>query len=304
MVELGQEIPQHIELQTWHHPIISNALSILQAFADEPGDPILAWLIVQSAEELKTKSSRSNIELDFTEASLQKTQNSAYAWLCNEVASEAYHSDPARSTNQIEKALTCAVLLYCSLHSRLSLERMLKEKAETYVSSLVEHGWPQNALMPFVVAGLSEPRQVVSSAYSYLLSNLDRWRNGSQLIELSYVLVRCHTDLPESKLREAATTLIASIEHEPLSLETLSWILLAFDTLPNAYGQGCDQVTKNIFSLMVGSRLLNHELVPTLRLLLQGIVLSPSELAIRIKRLQDADYLPAQNIDVTPEKWT
>jgi hypothetical protein len=128
-------------LQVWHHPTLVKAIEALEVFALEPGDgKLAASLVLASNQLIKYLQQRSKANLPVQTQALFQTRDRAFDWLKNEIASVTYASTPSRSTNQIDKALNCALLLFCAQFLQSKLSSQLQEKAYTYLYYMSEQG--------------------------------------------------------------------------------------------------------------------------------------------------------------------
>jgi hypothetical protein len=291
------------ELRVWQHPIIVNIIEILEIFSIEPGGgKLAASLVLASDQSLKYLKQDKGDLVKSQIKTLQAIRKRAFEWLKNEVSSRAYRLDPSQSTDQIDKAVNCALLLLCEKYIRDKLPREIEQKAYAYIAYMSEQGWPRDDLLPFVVSQIKEPKEQVDNAKQYLISQVENWRSQADIRGIAFALISCQVELEKEVCDELVATIRARVGTEPLDLSTKAWALLALSNLQEVTKADLDNLSELLLDELSHDRLVNNEITSTIRLISQFPFETPDEIAHRVKNLKERGYAPASRIvDVSGE---
>ena len=285
------------DLQVWQHPTLVNAIEVLEIFSIEPGDGKLAASLVLASDQLIRYAERNKSGLTPVQTqAMLATRDRAFEWLKNEVDSAAYNPDPSRSTSQIDKALNCALLLFCAQFLRIRLPSRTRKKAYAYIKYMSEQGWPQDDLLPFVVSLLQEPRDLSTDARHHLLGRIEHWRSQADIQGISFVLIRCKDKLEKAKLDELIATVRARFETTSVEMSAKAWGLLALSKFQEVTKADLDRLAESLLDELAQDRLVDNEITPTMRLINQFPFSTPVEIAQRVSILKQRGYAPAKRI--------
>jgi hypothetical protein len=282
-------------LRVWQHPTLVNAIEVLEIFSVEPGSGKLAASLVLASDQLGRHLKRNKGRLVQIQAALA-TRDRAFEWLRNEVDSAAYHSDPSRSTNQIDKALNCALLLFCAQTLQTKLPRQTREKAHAYISYMSEQVWPRDDLLPFVVAQLEKPRELVISAKQHLSNQMRHWRSQADIRGIAFALIQYKDELEETIRDELVATMKAQFATASPDMSAKAWGLLALSDLQGVAKVDLDSLAESLLDELAQDRLVSNEITPTMRLINQFPFSTPDEMAHQVGRLKQRGYAPASRI--------
>jgi hypothetical protein len=291
------------DLRVWQHPMIVNAIEVLEVFSIEPGDGKLATSLVLASEQLIRclKRDKSDLARAQTQAMLA-TRDKAFEWLRNEIDSVAYNPDPSRSTNQIGKALNCALLLFCAQFLQNKLPRQTRQKAYAYIKYMSEQGWPRDDLLPFIVSQLQEPHDLAVNAKEYLLRHIEHWRSHTDIRGISFALIECKDELEEARRDELVATMRARFLTTSVNMSAKAWGLLALSGLQGIAKADLDNLAESLIDELAQDRLVNNEITPTVRLINQFPFSTPTEIAQRVSNLRQKGYAPARRIKEVSEE--
>lgn len=290
-------------LRVWHHPILVKVIEALEVFALEPGDgKLAASLVLASNQLIKYLQQKSKATLPVQTQALLWTRDRAFDWLKNEISSVAYTSPPSRSTNQIGKALNCALLLLCAQFLECKLPSQTQEKAYAYLNYMSEQGWPRDDLLPFVVSQLQKPRDLAIHAKQHLLKKIETWRSEADMWGISFALIQCQDELTEARRNELVSTLKARFMDTNVEMSAKAWGLLAFSKTPGITKTDLDNLAESLLDDLAQDRLINNEIIPTIRLISQFPFSEPSEIARRVENLKKSSYVPANRIKRVSEE--
>ncbi|MCK4789473.1 MAG: hypothetical protein KAV87_37375 [Desulfobacteraceae bacterium] len=284
-------------LRVWQHPTLVNAIGVLEVFSLEPGDGKLAVSLVLAFDQLirHLKRDKSDLTQVQTQAMLA-TRDRAFEWLRNEVDSVAYNPDPSRSTNQIDKALNCALLLFCAQFLQIKLPRQTRKRAYAYIKYMSEQGWPRDDLLPFIVSQLQKPHDLAVSARHHLSEQIERWRSHADIRGISFALIQCKDELEEARRDELVATMMARFATTPVEMSAKAWGLLALSGLQGIAKTDLDNFAESLLDELAQDRLVNNEITPTVRLINQFPFSTPTEIARRVSNLRQRGYAPARRI--------
>lgn len=285
------------DLRVWQHPTLAKAIEVLEVFSIEPGDGKLAASLVLACDQLAKQLKR--VKGDSAKMQSQATlatRDRAFEWLKEEVDSAAYTPNPARSTDQIDRALNCALLLLCAQLVGSRLPQQTRKKACGYVRYMSEQGWPRDDLLPFVVSWLEKPPDLVACAKQHLSDQIGRWRAHADLEGIAFALMRCTDELDESVRTELAATMKAQFSTSSADMSGKAWGLLALSGHPETADADLDSLAESLFDDLAQDRLVNSEIAPTLRLVSQFPFSAPDEMAHHVQKLKQRGYGAASRI--------
>lgn len=296
-----QKFPDQVldpgDMRVWQHPTLVNAIEVLEVFSIDPGDGMLAASLVLVSDELLEHLQRDKSDLAQVQIqAMLATRDNAFEWLRNEVDSTAYHPDPWRSTVQIEKALNCALLLFCARLLQHRLSRSTRKKALAYVAYMSDQGWPQNDLLPFIVSQLGNPRELIASAEQHLSSQIARWRSQADIRGIAFALIRYKDELDTTIRNELVATIKSRFTTKPTEISEKAWGLFALSRLPGIEDAELDNLAESLLDELAQDRLVSNDITPTVRLINQFPFSTPDEIAHRVDRLKQVGYAPANRI--------
>lgn len=289
------------DLRAWQHPTIAKAVEALEIFSVEPGDGRLAASIILASEQL-AKQLKGNNRANAQAQALLRVRDQTFAWLVSEINSSSYDPDPSRATNQIDKALNCALLLYCMQSTAANSSEPVTDKARTYIAYVANRGWPHNDLLPFVVSCLEKPRDIAENARQYLLGRVEHWRAQADIQGMSFALIRLQADLDEFKRQELIATLKVQSNGGSLDISSKAWALLALTKTHEATQLDADQLAEALLDDLSRERLIGNQITPTVTLLNQFPFSTPEEIGHRVEILKQRKYAPAQRISEVTEQ--
>jgi len=300
-----EEAPIHSlgpdDFRSWQHPIVAKAIETFEVFALEPGDGKLAASIILAADRLAANlkaTAHANAQLQ----AMLRIRDRAFDWLESEINTAAYDSDPSRSTNQIDKALNCALLLLCSQLTQTKLSRPSMEKARTYIRFMSVQGWPRDELLPFIVSWLEQPRDVIDNAAQYLFDQVERWRSQADIQGISFALLKFYDQIDTVKRDELIATLRARVTDKPLDICAKAWALLAMSRIEEAIRSGVDKLAESLLEDLSRERLIDNEITPTVRLINQFPFSAPKDIDERVQVLKQRGFSAAQRIKEVNEQ--
>jgi len=285
------------DLRVWQHPTLVNAIEVLEVFLIEPGDGKLAASLVLASDELTRHLKRDKNSLTQVQAQAAlATRDGAFEWLRNEVDSVAYNPDPSKSTHQIDKALNCALLLFCAQSLQIKLPRQTRKKTYAYIKYMAEQEWPRDDLLPFIASQLQELGNLAVSAGHHLFGQIERWRSQANIRGISFALIQCKDALEEARRDELVATMMAQFEIAPVEMSAKAWGLLALSGLQGIAKTDLDNLAEALLDELAQDRLVNNDITPTVRLINQFPFGTPTEIARRVSNLRQRGYAPARRI--------
>ena len=138
------------DLWVWQHPTIVNIIQVLEVFSLDPGVGKLAASLTLTFDQLARRFRKDKSRSQHYEVRLETAltiRDSAFHWLKDQIESAAYSPDPSRATHQIEKALNCALALFCAQCLRTKLPRHTRQKASAYLQYMADQRWPRDDLL-------------------------------------------------------------------------------------------------------------------------------------------------------------
>lgn len=291
------------DLRVWQHPTVASVIEALEVFSLDPGDGKLAASLILTFDQL-TRCLKRDVS-DFPKRRFEAFQSlceSVFDWLKSQIDSQAYPPEPARATNQVEKALTCALTLYCAQILQCKLSQQTREKAYSYLGYMAQQGWPRDDLLPFVVSQLKKPHELVASANQQLLDRMERWRSQQDVRGIAFSLIQFKRQLGEIEQDALVSTMKVALASTCVETSAKAWGLLALSGVSGTTHTDLKSLAESLLDDLAQDRLVYNEVTPAIRLINQFPFSTPAEIASRIERLQQKEYAPARLIRGVDEK--
>jgi hypothetical protein len=164
-----------------------------------------------------------------------------------------------------------------------------------------EQGWPRDNLLPFVVSQLQKPHDLATNAKQHLIKRIEAWRSEANIWGISFALIQCQDELTEAKRNELVSTLKARFADTTVGMSAKAWGLLAFSKTPDILKADLDNLAEYLLDDLAQDRLINNEIIPTIRFISQFPFSEPNEIAKRVENLKKTAYVPASRIKEVSE---